>query len=407
MHCVGSSLFLKGKFGVGYHLRVNIKSKNSVPSISTLICNTIPSAQLDRATNSEMIFTLPKNEATNFASLFKLLDESIERKNLGLKDYGISMTSLEDVFLNICQKGGLQQETIHSRDPPRTVSSNEMNTSPLKTLQYSPQFTSALLCFVKIRCLILLRDRSFLYLIIINTILIILFANISLNSKESLEAHPITFNTSVYSQDTLLYRGNLVNDQLRASLSHLCTAKWVDVFNLSSMQGAAYAIDLANATTKPLTIAAIFFQVNHLHALPTLQNLVSNILASQWLSSSFQIETINFPLPNQIDSLPIFSFGYIFSLISLYCTLCCTFAVEVVEDRQVSGHLPLLPQVNDHLNVSPYIILDSSQGISSGLRNERVSVLVCPSACPREHFCSHSSGYYNAKLCRLLPEPSL
>lgn len=355
VHCVGSSLFLKGKFGVGYHLRVNIKSKNSVPNISTLICNTIPSAQLNRATNSEMIFTLPKNETTNFASLFKLLDESIEQNNLGLKDYGISMTSLEDVFLNICQKGGLQQETIQSRDHSLTVTSNERNTSPLKTLQYSPQFMSTLLCFVKIRFLILLRDRSFLYLIIINTIIIILFANISLNSKESLEVRPITLNTSVYSQDTLLYRGTQVNDQLRASLSRLCTAKWVDAFNLSSMQGAAYAIDLTNATTKPLTIAAIFFQVNHLHALPILQNLVSNILASQWLSSSFQIETINFPLPNQIDSLPIFSFGYIFSLISLYCTLCCTFAVEVVEDRQVSGHLPLFPQVNDHLNVSPCI----------------------------------------------------
>ncbi|KAI5722388.1 hypothetical protein M8J76_007632 [Diaphorina citri] len=76
IRCCGSSLFLKNKFGIGYHLTRHGK---------------------------ELSFILPYNAVDKFAALFLAIEEDIKREEsqLGVASYGVSMTTLEEVFLQL------------------------------------------------------------------------------------------------------------------------------------------------------------------------------------------------------------------------------------------------------------------------------------------------------------------
>ncbi|CAB1312981.1 unnamed protein product, partial [Coregonus sp. 'balchen'] len=93
LKCVGSSLYLKTKCGVGYHLRMSIGERCEVDSVTSLVKHHVPKAQLSRQQEAELTFTLPFESMDTFSGLFSELDC---RPDLGIINYGVSMTTLED-----------------------------------------------------------------------------------------------------------------------------------------------------------------------------------------------------------------------------------------------------------------------------------------------------------------------
>uniref|UniRef100_A0A8B9KFP4 Cholesterol transporter ABCA5 n=1 Tax=Astyanax mexicanus TaxID=7994 RepID=A0A8B9KFP4_ASTMX len=98
LKCVGSSLYLKTKCGVGYHLRMSVTEVCEVDSLASLVKQHVPKAQLSRQQEAELTFTLPFESMETFPGLFAELDC---RPDLGIINYGVSMTTLEDVFLRL------------------------------------------------------------------------------------------------------------------------------------------------------------------------------------------------------------------------------------------------------------------------------------------------------------------
>uniref|UniRef100_A0A8C2JIM0 Cholesterol transporter ABCA5 n=1 Tax=Cyprinus carpio TaxID=7962 RepID=A0A8C2JIM0_CYPCA len=98
LKCVGSSLYLKTKCGVGYHLRMSVTEGWEVENITSLVKQHVPKAQLSRKQEAELTFTLPFESMDTFPGLFAELDC---RPDLGIINYGVSMTTLEDVFLRL------------------------------------------------------------------------------------------------------------------------------------------------------------------------------------------------------------------------------------------------------------------------------------------------------------------
>ncbi|XP_076855746.1 cholesterol transporter ABCA5 [Brachyhypopomus gauderio] len=98
LKCVGSSLYLKTKCGVGYHLRMSVTEVCDADSLTSLVKQHVPKAQLSRQQEAELTFTLPFESMETFPGLFTALDC---RPDLGIINYGVSMTTLEDVFLRL------------------------------------------------------------------------------------------------------------------------------------------------------------------------------------------------------------------------------------------------------------------------------------------------------------------
>lgn len=109
MKCLGTPLFLIDKFGK--YLSVNIikqPGNNNDENIIKFFQSKIENLRYD-VFSEEILFRIPKNTNINKKDLFRELDENLIQ--LGIKTYGASMPTLEDVFLNIsAETKNLSQE---------------------------------------------------------------------------------------------------------------------------------------------------------------------------------------------------------------------------------------------------------------------------------------------------------
>ncbi|XP_074647073.1 cholesterol transporter ABCA5-like [Tubulanus polymorphus] len=97
LQCCGTSLFLKNKFGVGYHLNLVLENPDYSESIEAVVKQHIPSSFVTRQHGKELSILLPLPESSRFAGLFAV----IESRDMSIEHYGISMTTLEEVFLKL------------------------------------------------------------------------------------------------------------------------------------------------------------------------------------------------------------------------------------------------------------------------------------------------------------------
>lgn len=117
LQCCGSSLFLKSKFGVGYNLNMTRSSPTSCSStnhlaIVELVQRHVSQATLLSSAGGEISFQLPVASKAAFAELFAELEGKLEALQIG--SYGISMTTLEEVFLRLADKDQRFQDCSRS-----------------------------------------------------------------------------------------------------------------------------------------------------------------------------------------------------------------------------------------------------------------------------------------------------
>ncbi|XP_028968379.1 ATP-binding cassette sub-family A member 1 [Galendromus occidentalis] len=113
LRCCGSSLFLKTRFGSGYYLTLVrdvpdfSAGHDAVPvdNLKALIRRHIEGAALVSSTGVEISFRLPACPDTyaSFEKLCKELDANLDK--LGVSSYGLSDTTLEEVFLKVTKVG--------------------------------------------------------------------------------------------------------------------------------------------------------------------------------------------------------------------------------------------------------------------------------------------------------------
>ncbi|MCL4125297.1 UNVERIFIED_CONTAM: hypothetical protein GTU68_066750, partial [Idotea baltica] len=139
LRCYGTSLFLKNKFGLGYHLTLVISESREAPETSErLVKEVIPQAELARHYGKELSFILPSASSTKFSPLFCALDSNIaDAGGSQVESYGISMTTLEEVFLALNEESekdeigsmeNLSRQLIRARSP--SLTSPSQHSSP-------------------------------------------------------------------------------------------------------------------------------------------------------------------------------------------------------------------------------------------------------------------------------------
>uniref|UniRef100_H2Z853 ABC transporter domain-containing protein n=1 Tax=Ciona savignyi TaxID=51511 RepID=H2Z853_CIOSA len=97
LRCTGSSVFLKSKFGVGYHVVLTKTPQCDVAQIDRFFLTHVPEAKLERTAGGEVSFVLPFHSSPSFPKLFRSLEEDAD--NLGITSFGATVTTIEEVFL--------------------------------------------------------------------------------------------------------------------------------------------------------------------------------------------------------------------------------------------------------------------------------------------------------------------
>ncbi|OUC49842.1 ABC transporter, ATP-binding protein, partial [Trichinella nativa] len=103
LKCSGSAMFLKTYYGSGYYLTLIKNSlgklhleKAQPEELIKFVSNYIPNAKLVRCSAQEVKFMLPSVNLLELKSLVTALDS--ELKNIGCSSYGLSESSLEEIF---------------------------------------------------------------------------------------------------------------------------------------------------------------------------------------------------------------------------------------------------------------------------------------------------------------------
>ncbi|GFY44550.1 ATP-binding cassette sub-family A member 3 [Trichonephila inaurata madagascariensis] len=99
VQCCGSPMFLKQKFGTGYHLHVVKDSHFDIENLFSLLKRYIPDVKIGKELEKEISFSLSSNTGSGFGEMFEELEN--RKQKLGVTSFGVTITTMEDVFLNV------------------------------------------------------------------------------------------------------------------------------------------------------------------------------------------------------------------------------------------------------------------------------------------------------------------
>jgi hypothetical protein len=118
--CLGSPQHLKSKFGNGYKLVVRLNDENDKEKLFDFMRVNFPSSVIQETHKNLFEYILPfKN--TKLSQIFGKMEKS--RETLNIKDYSVSQTTLDQVFVNFAK--GQYEDTFIDVD---TLNKNSTQT---------------------------------------------------------------------------------------------------------------------------------------------------------------------------------------------------------------------------------------------------------------------------------------
>ncbi|KAG5510483.1 hypothetical protein GH5_06683 [Leishmania sp. Ghana 2012 LV757] len=113
LKCAGSNMFLKSKLGVGYVLTLSVVAHVNRSAIASVVRKYVPSATRLGSGAGEMGFRLPMETKEAFPTLLAEIEE--HGSELGVNAYGVSATTLEEIFIQVAQQEGAKEEAERTR----------------------------------------------------------------------------------------------------------------------------------------------------------------------------------------------------------------------------------------------------------------------------------------------------
>ncbi|XP_035303775.1 ATP-binding cassette sub-family A member 17-like [Cricetulus griseus] len=115
LQCCGSPPFLKEKYGAGYYMTLIKTPLCDTMKLSSVVYHHIPNAVLESSNGEEMIFILPKKNVPSFEALFTDLEQ--RQTELGISTLGVSVTTLEEVFIRVYKLADTTTNILSEKRP--------------------------------------------------------------------------------------------------------------------------------------------------------------------------------------------------------------------------------------------------------------------------------------------------
>jgi hypothetical protein len=143
LRCSGSSLFLKKQYGVGYQLTIekfpsksntdgNHKSGSIDDNLIDIVKTSVDSANVLSNVGTELSFQLPIGASGQFIEMFQRLDDEVDSKRI--VTYGVSITTLDEVFLLVARGGG-DHGKGHEKEQPIDIKKSVDDDNVMKSMK--------------------------------------------------------------------------------------------------------------------------------------------------------------------------------------------------------------------------------------------------------------------------------
>ncbi|KAL1437905.1 hypothetical protein MTO96_048592 [Rhipicephalus appendiculatus] len=115
VQCCGSPFFLKKNLGAGYHMAIVKKPTCDTRAVMDVVIAFAPSAELESNVGTEMALRIGRCDQPAFKHLFSHLEENKEK--LGIASFGVSVTTLEEVFLRVGDYAATAMSRLRMPEP--------------------------------------------------------------------------------------------------------------------------------------------------------------------------------------------------------------------------------------------------------------------------------------------------
>ena len=185
LRCCGSSLFLKKMYGVGYQLTIEKRSKfkgkgqgangdlvvdadkaTSEKALIDIVQGAVKEASLLSNVGTELSFQLPLDAASgnaDFVPMLEQLDQEVQKG--GISTYGVSITTLDEVFLLVArgeekEKQGFKSAHFSSKDVLNVGEGAEKSVRSKMDLENEGLFGTHVQALLKKRAANFKRDKK-------------------------------------------------------------------------------------------------------------------------------------------------------------------------------------------------------------------------------------------------------
>ncbi|XP_055389641.1 phospholipid-transporting ATPase ABCA3-like [Condylostylus longicornis] len=344
----GTSFFLKKRYGAGYHL-ICVKKDDCKPSqITDLLRKFIPDIVIESDIGTELTYQLPDTFSKCFEKMLQELEEHSE--GLQLSGYGISNTTLEEVFMLVgsdrqdqkvngvnCANGteitGAQNKYVHLESSSSSTSSLDriylLNGIKLTLSQWKAMLLKKYLYTIRNYIILIIQNFMPVFFVIITVLIFKTFD--PFNELKALKLEISEYSKTV----TALEPKDLPKDSLEDAIVTQYQT-YIEKFGsqhkfIKVKDFENYLIDLGKKSLKTLNSDYIIggvvapknitaaFNAQLLHVLPVTLNAIHNaVLRATTDDSSYTIEVTNHPLPyaetTKLKATNMVNFGYQLSI---------------------------------------------------------------------------------------------
>ena len=117
----GTSVELKHQFGLSYNVHIQADAR-AASSVAKAVSQCVPDAPVKEKQDNAMTYSVPFSQLMQVAPLLNKLEEF--RVEGVVEEWGITETSLEDVFLGITRDAGFKYDTFHAEPEVQQFKAN-------------------------------------------------------------------------------------------------------------------------------------------------------------------------------------------------------------------------------------------------------------------------------------------
>lgn len=97
LECMGSSFYLKKRYGAGYRLVCVKKLECDITRVTKILEQFIPDIKVESNVGAELTYLLDEEYTSVFKNMFQVLE--LYQRELLISSFGVSLTTLEEVFM--------------------------------------------------------------------------------------------------------------------------------------------------------------------------------------------------------------------------------------------------------------------------------------------------------------------
>lgn len=298
LRTVGSSFFLKKKFGTGYKLICVKEAGCDANSILDVVRAFAPDAKIESDAQTEVVFVISEQHLPIFQDIFKRLEDNADK--LRISSFGCSLTTLEEVFLKLGTDSyhGAEDEPDGTATGSTTILFNDMQkVSGSRLLLYQTQAM-----FTKKFHYLRRNYRSILYMALFSVWIIVALMSAPTIHFDSAPARDITFGsydktTTVVQHDESFESLARMYRSLFDGKDSMMTVKNVQDYVLEESYKSLVTVNrqyLVGASFDTSGIVA-WFNGQPFHTMPLALNTMNRAILKNIAGPDYDIAVVNKP----------------------------------------------------------------------------------------------------------------